>query len=194
MLPAPAPPRPPSSVHETVSVPDDEEVEFIEHPKTVINGAQDTRAQLNPPPSSKDVPDIVVELEVSFSSKVPMDARLHGFNDIRRAFYGVFMLDPDKEQSWAALDASHLSVSSREIMISAAAKELEFTAMLMCSTQDGYKERLDDTTAMICQEVRALLTGTSVRVEDEGDAGDVIDVMKRLCKSHLKKSGKQRQM
>ncbi|GLB38647.1 putative helicase family. RecQ subfamily protein [Lyophyllum shimeji] len=185
----PVPPRPPSPQPGLASTSDTEEVEFVEDEDTVMNAAQDTAAEVAMMPSSMDVPDIVVELDASFSGKIPMDARLRGFNDIRRALHVMLILDPRKDKSWAALDASHLSAPSREGIISAAAKELEFSAMSMCSTQNGYRERVADTTTMIRKDVPILLSGVGLRVEDEEGPQDIVDVMKRLCRSHLTRVG-----
>lgn len=180
----PGSPRPPSPQPELHSV-SDNEVEFVEHADAAMDVAQDVQAVVD----LMHVPDITVELEASFSSKIPMVARLHSFNDIRRTLCGILMLDTYQEKCWATLDALHLSVPSREGIISAASKELEFSAMSLCSTKDGYRERVHDTMVLIREEVRTLLTAVGFGAEDE-DARDVFDLLKRLCRSHVKRVGK----
>ncbi|KAF5377879.1 hypothetical protein D9615_006676 [Tricholomella constricta] len=186
----PAPPEPsqgPFPVPEVHSISSGEEVEFVEQDDIQTN---DISSQLVEAPSSTAVPDIAMELEVAFSSKIPANARLHGFNNIRRALYGVFMFGSEK--TWDALGSSDLSIDTREQVISAAAKELEFSVLSMCSTKDGYTERVDDTADMVNKEVRRLLTGEYPTSVDEEDVQNVIDVMKRLSKCHLRRAGKQR--
>ncbi|KAG5646011.1 hypothetical protein DXG03_004613 [Asterophora parasitica] len=109
-----------------------------------------------------------------------------GFNKIRRVLHDVF--EPD--EAWNALDTFGLAFEIRENIISAAAKELEFSVLSMCSTNAGYTERIDETTAMINTEVRQLLAGGAP--DDDEDAQNVVDVMKRLSKGHSRRAGKQR--
>ncbi|KAG6840881.1 hypothetical protein C0991_003474 [Blastosporella zonata] len=135
--------------------------------------------------STTEVPDIVTDLDDAYSGKIPMDARLRGFNNIRRALYGLLILCGD--ETWSTFNAARMSVEDREKMICTAAKELELSCLLMCSTKEGYTERVEDTVDVIGSDVQPLLDAEERRETDaEDDAQADAVLLRRLCESHVK--------
>lgn len=77
----------------------------------------------------------------------------------------------------------------RNSILSGVASDLEFSAHSMSTTAEGYKERTEakvDAIKMLKRPEAWLGKG-----EDVEDAGDVLDVVSRLCKASRRK-GKAR--
>ena len=88
-----------------------------------------------------------------------------------------------------------LNYSVRNAILSQTAQELEFRAMSMCTTVDGYKTRADSQVDAV-----KMLRGPNIWAEQSGpededaeDARNVIEIMQRLCKTTGKGKEKGRQ-
>ncbi|KAG6919266.1 hypothetical protein DXG01_008062 [Tephrocybe rancida] len=161
---------------------DEQDTETIDCEEVTISGTAAAHECLGP--SSTEVPDIVTELEVSFSGKIPMTARLRSFNDIRRALYGILILRGDN--TWDALTARQASAETRINLVCAVAKDLEFSCLSMSSTIDGYIERSEETAAIINTHVQHLLQhekSWDVAYDEDDSAQAVACVIRRLCKT-----------
>ncbi|KAG6812298.1 hypothetical protein H0H92_003471 [Tricholoma furcatifolium] len=159
--------------------PSDDEVEIIECKDVLETGSTKPPHNFDGSSNDSEVPDIVTELEVSFSAKIPMDSRLHGFNAIRKALYRILMSRDSRV--WDALGTAPTTTQIREKLICSMAKELEFINLSLSSTTAGYTERMNETSAVISADVEKLLMG---KVVDEDEAQDIVDVMRRLCRVH----------
>ena len=122
------------------------------------------------------------------------DMRQSACNTIRRALYGVFMGDGGKAWAWMRLGDTDLKYASSVILVSylptrysrdeiitATARETEFSALSMCSTQQGYKTRVGETVDMIRKVLPELLSDSDRRGGDEAfdDAQEILNSMHR---------------
>ncbi|KAF7987033.1 hypothetical protein HWV62_149 [Athelia sp. TMB] len=135
-----------------------------------------------------------VELEVSFSQKIPADVRRDGSRAIRQALQKTFM-GSRADEVWSNIRHSPLSEDTRNAILSQTAQELEFRAMSLCTTVDGYKARADSQVDAV-----KILRGPNIWAaqagpedEDGEDARNVIEIMQRLCKTTGKNKGKGRE-
>ncbi|KAF9465274.1 P-loop containing nucleoside triphosphate hydrolase protein [Collybia nuda] len=135
-----------------------------------------------------DMPDIVIELDIPFSRKVPTDSRLRAFNKIRRALCGVFMIGPDHE-SWGHVEGAPAGYEARDAIISTVSKEVELTSLSMCSTTEGYEARITDIAYMMAQTFKQILKGEPGTDADEEyeDGREILETITRACKSRRKK-------
>ncbi|KAF7980651.1 hypothetical protein HWV62_37470 [Athelia sp. TMB] len=138
--------------------------------------------------------DMRVELEVSFSQKIPADVRREGSRAIRQALQKTFM-GSRADEVWSNIRHSPLSEDTRNAILSQTAQELEFRAMSLCTTVDGYKARADSQVDAV-----KILRGPNIWAaqagpedEDGEDARNVIEIMQRLCKTTVKNKGKGRE-
>lgn len=181
-LPLPSPPHPSSLADETMIL-NDEEVTIIEEHNSspeLVN----TQSSL--------IPDIIIQLDASFSEKVPSDSRQSACNMIRRALYCVFMGEVGKAWIWENLGRS--SGSLKDETITLAASEAEFSALSMCSTQQGYKTRIGETVDIIRKVLPELLRDGSKHDSGEEafeDAQEILDSVNRAYKN-LCTNGKRR--
>ncbi|RDB14537.1 ATP-dependent DNA helicase Q-like 3 [Hypsizygus marmoreus] len=178
-------PPPAHSIKRPMTISDDD-VEFVEESFDEQHDRMD-----QPFPSSTQVPDITVELEVSFSTKIPMDVRLRMFNTICRTLHGVLICGAemnvhDTDRAWASLGGARLQPEARAAAISTAAREMEFSVMLMCCTIEGYQERVNEMVGLVRNIAsRAILArDTNERpLVDEEDVQEMINALKRACKT-----------
>ncbi|KAG6860782.1 hypothetical protein C0995_007588 [Termitomyces sp. Mi166 len=187
--PLPSPPKP-SLCKEMGAEASDDHIKKDDNQRGTLKKLDaDRRHECIERETTMKVPDIATELEVSFSGKIPMDARLKGFNNIRRALYCILM--PHGDETWNALGAVYTTVEAREKLICIAAKELEFSSLSMSSTQNGYTQRVDETVTVIGTDVRKLLLGgpSCTDDDDDDDAQVVAGLLRKFCRNHFKSSG-----
>ncbi|KAI6098218.1 ATP-dependent DNA helicase [Pisolithus sp. B1] len=114
-----------------------------------------------------------VELEASFSQKIPLPVRMKAFGLIRKALYGV--LDDggrcDKLQEFA--NGLPTNTEARASVLANAAKAIEFYVQTMSATQSGYDDRVD-------QKLRAIQRlGAIGQVDEDEDLMDVSQAVRK---------------
>ncbi|KAI9568465.1 P-loop containing nucleoside triphosphate hydrolase protein [Boletus coccyginus] len=90
------------------------------------------------------IPEVVMEVETSFSRKVPLETRTGAFNALRKALHQVFPLDvaSTDNTAWSILAGAPTSVEGRTLVLADAAKKLEHAVHIMCATPSGYGIRV----------------------------------------------------
>ncbi|TFK63048.1 ATP-dependent DNA helicase [Pluteus cervinus] len=86
--------------------------------------------------------DFEVKLEASMSAKVKLELREAAFQEICHSLAKHLIDDPLKEEMWASLKASSLSLDSRTEIVLDSVQEIEFLVLSLCSTDEGYQRRL----------------------------------------------------
>ena len=151
--------------------------------------------------SPVDLEDMVAELEVAFSNKIPVDVREEGYSSIRKALHKAFA--DGSERLWAAcgvsripreedrcvrrrlssigLDKSETNTPTQhsESVLLTTTKELEFLAQSLSTTPSGYEDRIAGKV-----DALRLMRKKGKWVEDDDeyeDACEVAGVLKRLC-------------
>ncbi|KAI6123782.1 P-loop containing nucleoside triphosphate hydrolase protein [Pisolithus croceorrhizus] len=114
-----------------------------------------------------------VELEASFSQKIPLPVRMKAFGLIRKALYGV--LDGggccNKLQEFA--NGLPTNTEARVSVLANAAKAIEFYVQTMSATQSGYDDRVD-------QKLRAIQRlGAIGKIDEDEDEMDVSQAVKK---------------
>ncbi|KAJ7701417.1 P-loop containing nucleoside triphosphate hydrolase protein [Mycena rosella] len=157
-----------------------DEDEDDSEPNVQVVEATNTR-----PSSPIELPDAETGLDVSFSQKIEPSMRHTALTAIRKALHKVFLRGSDVEQTWMKLGGG-LDSKARASILDAAAHSLEFTALSMCSTADGYESRTEGTV----DAVRCLgenLGSWDSKVARSGDdeewedAQAVLVVLRQVC-------------
>ncbi|KAL1745795.1 P-loop containing nucleoside triphosphate hydrolase protein [Schizophyllum fasciatum] len=134
----------------------------------------------NVPASPVDLEDMDTELEVAFSTKIPVDVREEGFLSIRKALHKACVQDSAHKRLWSACGISTVpGTEDCESALSSASKELEFLAQSLSSTSSGYEDRI----AAKVSALRMMRRKGTWGEEDEEyeDACEIAAVLKRLC-------------
>lgn len=134
----------------------------------------------SPIPAPGHLPDISVDLEAAFSTKVSLDVRMKAFNTIRRAFHSISTISHDP---WRFLRGTSLDHAQRESIISATARHMEFEALSHCSTQNGYELAVESIVTTIGRDVLGYLV-SGQKLDDE-DAQEMVDFLRGLCRERI---------
>jgi bloom syndrome protein len=132
--------------------------------------------------------DHEIELDVSFSQKIPTEDRKSAYRNIRRALCKVFMHNADR---WSKVLPESSVEETRSSVLSTAAKELEFAVHSMSSSQAGYaarsKSAADSVRRLAQDDALALKQGggaggaSSVSGKVYEDEWDVMTLLRRVC-------------
>ncbi|KAH9992057.1 P-loop containing nucleoside triphosphate hydrolase protein [Russula vinacea] len=131
--------------------------------------------------------DHEIDLDVSFSQKIPTEDRHSAYRNIRRALCKVFMHSTGRDR-WHKLFPESSDDETRSSVLSSTAKELEFAVHSMSSSQAGYATRSKSAV----NSVRRLARDEALAPEQGGgDAGDKAhedewDVMRLLQQACLR--------
>ncbi|PCH40269.1 ATP-dependent DNA helicase [Wolfiporia cocos MD-104 SS10] len=101
--------------------------------------AEDSEDDVDRPSSPLQLPAIDIELDASFSHKIPQSLRNEAFASIRQAMHKVF-----KQAGvtlWKKADATSLDESLKNDVLATVSRALEFSVHSLCTTQDGYRTR-----------------------------------------------------
>ncbi|KAJ7069443.1 ATP-dependent DNA helicase [Mycena amicta] len=122
------------------------------------------------------------EVEASFSQKIPLAFRQEGQENIRKALHKTFLRGSQSELDKIWNDVLRLDHADRYSVLDDAAKALEFAALSMCSTADGYTRRVEGTLNAIrflSKNVERWKDGGSG--DDWEDALEVLEAVKMAC-------------
>ncbi|KAI9058214.1 ATP-dependent DNA helicase [Trametes sanguinea] len=148
------------------------------------------------PSSPVLLPETDVELDAAYSQKIPAQIRNECFTALRKALHKV--LPPEKREEAGSFGAwSHLKGSSafdsdtRNVMLSTAARELEFSVHSLCRTAGGYSERAADKVRAVklLANAEAWASGDSAD-EDYEDAREVADTLRQVWVKMRKGKGR----
>ncbi|KAH9959764.1 ATP-dependent DNA helicase [Russula dissimulans] len=135
------------------------------------------------PSSPFTFPDNEIDLDVTFSQKIPMEDRNSTYRDILRALRKVFMHSAACDDRWNKLVESESSdEETRSTVLSTVSKELEFSVHSMSASQTGYATRSNGAVNSIKRLAReeggVLEHGADKAHEDDWD---VIGILRRGC-------------
>lgn len=166
--------------------PDDVEMSNIAEEHRESN---DARIESSTQPTDQPLlsPEANIELEASFSQKIPLPVRTKAFGLIQEALYQVLNDGGccDKLQEFA--NGLPTDTEARASVLANAAKAIEFYVQTMSATQSGYDERVDQKLHAI-QRLRAI-----GKVDEDEDETDVSQAMKKAldewttrCRSEIR--------
>ncbi|KAH7885458.1 P-loop containing nucleoside triphosphate hydrolase protein, partial [Phlebopus sp. FC_14] len=89
---------------------------------------------------STKLPEVNIELEASFSQKIPLTTRMRVFQSLRSALHRT--IDRDAGQVWKLLKGTPTSTEARTLILANAAKTIEFSVHSMSATPSGYEARV----------------------------------------------------
>ncbi|KAJ7617494.1 ATP-dependent DNA helicase [Mycena polygramma] len=121
---------------EVLEVDDDDDIEVE---------VQIVESRPSRPSSPVDLPDAEIDLDVSFSQKIETTLRHTALSAIRKALHKVFLRGSHIEAMWMYLGKADADDDTRVSLLNDAAHSLEFSALSMCSTADGYGFRSEGT-------------------------------------------------
>jgi len=135
------------------------------------------------PSSPFRLQDNEIDLDVTFSQKIPTKDRNSTYRDILRALRKVFMHNPTYDDRWNELLESQLSdEETRSAVLSTVSKELEFSVHSMSASQAGYVTRsssvVNSIQRLAREEAWTLEHGADKAHEDDWD---VIGILRRAC-------------
>ncbi|KAJ7160113.1 ATP-dependent DNA helicase [Mycena filopes] len=165
--------------------PPDEDEEVDSDPVQIV---ADSRSR---PSSPMELPDAEIALEVSFSEKIEATLRHKALEDIRKALHKLLLRgsDRDIEQMWSQLGTDdNADNETRATLLNAAAHSLEFAALSMCSTADGYECRTEgtvDAVRFLGKHCGAWDGPDAKHSEDEEweEARAVLVVLRQVCRA-----------
>ncbi|OBZ71199.1 Bloom syndrome protein [Grifola frondosa] len=139
------------------------------------------------------LPETDVGLDASFSQKIPISLRNDTFTLIRRTLHKVFPHDHTGDAIWGRINKAHSDSDTRTHVVAMVARELEFSALSLCTTHEGYKARSADKVQAVRLLAKAGAWDKKLQKGDEDflDAEEVLDLMKRVCASHRKNKGRR---
>ncbi|KAH9979944.1 ATP-dependent DNA helicase [Lactifluus volemus] len=136
------------------------------------------------PSSPISIPDNEIDLDVSFSQKVPTEVRTATYRNIFQALYKTLMYSAGQDDAWHKIHTHPSDKKTRAQVLSLAAKELEFAVHSMSASQAGYGVR--STSAVNCIK-RLAKEGAWTPDQDAGvarkDEWDVVAVLRRAGQS-----------
>ncbi|KAH0826214.1 P-loop containing nucleoside triphosphate hydrolase protein [Lanmaoa asiatica] len=90
------------------------------------------------------IPEVEMEVEASFSRKVPLEIRTSTFDSLRKCLHRVFPLDTASTggTAWSILGGAPTTMEGRTLVLADAAKKLEHGIQMMSSTTPGYETRV----------------------------------------------------
>lgn len=141
--------------------------------------------------SPLSIPATDVELDASYSQKIPVPMRSETFSSLRRALHKVFSNATSGDTLWAKFGMSELESDVKDSVLSHTARELEFTVHSLCSTPDGYQARSQRQRWAVNMLSKAETWGNQPS-EDLEDGKEVLEVLERVCASGLHRKGKGR--
>ncbi|KAI8994156.1 ATP-dependent DNA helicase [Trametes punicea] len=154
-----------------------------------------------PCPSASPVhlPETDIELDAAYSQKIPVDVRNDCFMTLRKALHKVLPTDDGGTAgatAWSVLKASSaLESDMKNVILSTAARELEFSAHSLCRTTDGYRERAAGKVRAIKllaqPQTWNAATGSDAALDEEyEDAREVADTLRKVCARLCKGKGR----
>ncbi|KAF8505247.1 ATP-dependent DNA helicase [Hysterangium stoloniferum] len=169
-----ASPEPVVKENETDNI-DKEELEMI-------TTAQVGSAVHSSLPSVEILSDEELDLDASFSQKIPTGLREEALKSIRRALFKVLMNDDKRETFWKSLKVDSCPELRRNIMVSTA-RELEFTAHSYCATAEGYQVQLEaQITGVNLLSSSRLWKNAYAPNDEEEEAAAVLSIIRRISR------------
>ncbi|KAF9240207.1 P-loop containing nucleoside triphosphate hydrolase protein [Melanogaster broomeanus] len=167
----------------------DDEIEFVDaniQDECASQGGDDAENSSN---DDLELPDVDIELDMSFSRKIPtpqLETRTKVFESIRRALHRI--LNFDGGYAWDALKGVPTNAEARTLIIGNAAKTIENSVLIMAATPSGYSDRARYTIRAI-----DVLTGKDIvtsRTKDiskeEDDTGIVVRALEEAVNNGTK--------
>ncbi|KAF9222938.1 ATP-dependent DNA helicase [Gyrodon lividus] len=167
-----------------------DEIEFVD---ADITEERTRRGRADAGTSSNDdseLPDVDIELEASFSRKIPLATRTTVFVSIRRALHHKFQLDGG--DAWDALKGAPANVEARTLILANAAKTMENSVQIMSATPSGYEDRARCKIRAIDALRGKDIVGTRVGDNSEDDyTGGIVQALKEAVDGNkvLKRKG-----
>ncbi|KAJ8591913.1 ATP-dependent DNA helicase [Rhizopogon salebrosus TDB-379] len=143
-----------------------------------------------------DLPEVDIELEMSFSKKIPEPARKRIFHSFRRALCKVLSWNDDTDDHglWVKLNSAPSSAEARHLLLAEIAKDTEYSVHAMSATESGYRQRAEAKLRAIklMERKESLwLTDPAHHNEDEEEAIEIIGSLRSIC-TRWRKLGKRR--
>ncbi|KAJ7143581.1 P-loop containing nucleoside triphosphate hydrolase protein [Mycena crocata] len=156
----------------------EDEVEVVEL------DVRNDHSKISRPSSPIELPDADISLDVSFSQKIEPTLRQAALADIRKALHKVFLRGSDTENMWLYLGGTDPDI--RASLLNDASQSLEFTALSMCSTAEGYECRTEGTMEAVRFLGKNLGSWERQFLRHEGeedwdDANAVLTVLRDIC-------------
>ncbi|KAI0333727.1 ATP-dependent DNA helicase [Cubamyces sp. BRFM 1775] len=136
------------------------------------------------PSSPIQLPETDVELDASYSQKIPAQLRNECFTAIRKALHKTLPTDSHVTgtDAWKRLKGtSVLETEQKNDILSTAARELEFTVHSLCRTTEGYNERAAEKVRAVKLLSRAEAWSGNGGSEEYEDAREVADTLRQVC-------------
>ncbi|TDL22176.1 ATP-dependent DNA helicase [Rickenella mellea] len=96
-----------------------------------------------------DLPGSDIELDVSFSNKIPTTQRRETLDTLRKSMHKVFLRHVASDELWKTLGAQHFIEEERIEFLDDMAQAMEFTVLSLSVTLEGYKNRARDQKSAI---------------------------------------------
>ncbi|TFK33046.1 P-loop containing nucleoside triphosphate hydrolase protein [Crucibulum laeve] len=128
---------------------------------------------------------IDMDLESSFSEKIPLASRKHTFDNIRRSLYQAF----SDEGLWNYIQRAPDDTAYRNKILDHGARELEFGLFSLSSTLDGYQDRISSQLEAI--EILPSVDPSQLDGCNFEDAQEVLEILSRFSVS-ISQKGKER--
>ncbi|KAG6336884.1 hypothetical protein ID866_2210 [Astraeus odoratus] len=167
---------------------DSDEVEIVEifdeHQKLPTQDEELCEVDKQPTDErSIQLPDITIELEASFSQKIPVTVRMKSFGSLRETLHRV-VGSWDSDSAFGFMKDMPTDGEARALVLADAAKTIEFSVQTMSATQSGYDDRVNRKLHAIQQleTLGAWATGMADDCEDE-DTADAVQAVKGALES-----------
>ncbi|OJA20194.1 hypothetical protein AZE42_04614 [Rhizopogon vesiculosus] len=143
-----------------------------------------------------DLPNVDMELEVSFSKKIPEPARKQVFRTLRQALCRALRWNDETNDDglWVKLSGAPSNVEARHLLLAEIAKEAEHSVHAMSATESGYRQRAEAklrVIKLIERRESLWLADAAHHDEDEEEAIEIIESLRSIC-SRWRKLGKRR--
>ncbi|PPQ73318.1 hypothetical protein CVT26_015341 [Gymnopilus dilepis] len=193
-FPSPPPPPPPPQVRTPEALPPRRDFAEGREPNVQHKVRSEPRPTLDLLVEDVDVdehtelPEVDVSWDPDHSSKAPFADREEGFQALRRGLHNVLISGLVAEAYWSKLCENELDDNQRSEVVFRTAAELEFTAISLSSTLDGYKARI----ASIREDAKALsnLSSWDSSKSDFEDSQEIIASLRRHASSPRKGKGR----
>ncbi|KZT73960.1 ATP-dependent DNA helicase [Daedalea quercina L-15889] len=140
--------------------------------------------------SSTPLPPTDVELDNSYSQKVPLEERKEIYNGVRLALHAVFKPGDVGDSLWTKLKLLFADTDTRNRLLAIVARDLEFSVLSMCTTTERYKARCKDLVKAIQQLARPGIWERKAQGDFE-EVEDVIEKLKHVSASVRQKIGRE---
>ncbi|EMD39586.1 hypothetical protein CERSUDRAFT_111898 [Gelatoporia subvermispora B] len=121
-----------------------------------------------------------VDLEASFSQKIPVPLREKTFQDLRRTLDSVFTPRDTDNRIWHEVHMIAQSADTRAEVLSLLARDLEFAVWQFSATEDGYGDR-SESKINIVKRFSASTIWDELDWAQHKDSREVVDGLRRIC-------------